>query len=171
MLFNDDRQANIFNVSFSAQTLSTVGNWDLFTITASSGSRVQILDIDLGQQSTAPSAIQALGIQCFSGSTAGSGGTAITPVNTKRWTAAPATVTNVLGPSTALASTASATQIYANAFEAASGRFRYRSTEDYGIPIVISNSQRFVMRVTTPQTAVKISATLTFKELGYGLPA
>lgn len=171
MEFNSDRQANIFNVPFSAQTLSTNGNWDLWVLTPSSGSRVQLLDIDIGQASTNPTAVQSLGVQIFRGSTGGSGGSAITAVNTKGWTGSPTAVTSATGPSTTLASTTSATLVYASAFEAAAGRFRYRPWEDGGVPIVVTNSQRLHVRATTPQLSVIVHGTLTFKELGYGLPA
>lgn len=173
MQFVDTREGNVFNVPFASQTLSTAGTWDLYTITAPAASRVQLLDIELGQQSTAPANIQALGVGFFIGTTSTGTGTGITAVNTKRWTGAPTAGTSVTGPTTSTASTASAAiaLIYANAFEAASGKFSYRPNEEYGVPIVVSNNQRLFIRVSQPQLAVVLSGTLTFKEIGYGAPA
>jgi hypothetical protein len=172
MLFNDAREGNVYNASIQANVLSTTGQNDIYATLASSGSRFQVLDIRLAQASTNPTAIQSLGIQFFTGSTSTApAGTALTLFNTKRWSGAPSAVTSVTGPTTTLSSTTSATLIYADAFDAASGSFRYKPREDYGVPLVITNSQRFHIRVTTPQLPVIIHGTLTIKELGVGLPA
>jgi hypothetical protein len=175
MNFNDFREGNIYNCPFSSQTLTTVGNWDLFLVKTSSGSRVQILDLQLGQQSTNNATVQSLGVAFIVGTTSTGAGTAITPVNTKRWSGTPTAVSSVSGPSSSLASTTSvgAAMVYANAFEANSGKFSYRVNEDFGVPVVITNSQTMVIRVTTPQSSggIVIHGTLTFKEVGMGLPS
>jgi hypothetical protein len=172
MQFNDSREGNIYNVWLQANTLSTAGQNDIYALVTSSGSRIQLLDVRLGQASTNPTAIQSLGIQFFSGTTStGPAGGALTPFNTKRWAGSPTAVTSATGPTTTLSSTTSATLVYADAFDAASGSFRYKPNEAYGLPIVITNSQRFHIRVTTPQLPVIIHGTLTFKEIGFGLPA
>jgi hypothetical protein len=173
MQFNDSREGNVYNVWLQANTLSSGGPNDIYALLTSSGSRIQILDVRLGQASTNPAAIQSLGVQFFSGTTSTApAGTALTPFNTKRWAGAPTAVTSVTGPTTTLSTTTSATLIYADAFDAASGSFRYKPREDYGVPIVITNSQRFHIRVTQPSSIpVILHGTLTFKEIGFGLPA
>lgn len=171
MQFVDTREGNIFNVWLSANSLSTGGPNDIFNILAPTKSRVQLLEVRIGQSSTNPTAIQSLGVSFFSGSSSSGAGATITAYNTKQWTGAPTAGTSVTGPSTTIASTTSATLLYAGAYDAAAGTFVYRPNEQYGVPLVITNGQRFHIRVTTPQLPVVSHGTLTFKEIGYGAPA
>lgn len=172
MQFVDSREGNIYAVPFASQAVSTAGPVDLVTLKSPSGMRVQLLDITLGQSSSNPSAIQALGLMIFTGSSStASTGATITAQNQRRWSGAPTAGTSCNGLSTSLLSTASATLVLADAFEANSGKWRYRPSEEGGVPIVLNINQRMNLRLTTPSLALTMFGSVTIKELGAGLPA
>ena len=99
----------IFTYSFTAHTLSTAGPSDVFTVTASTASRVSVREIRIAQFSEfGDAAAELLSLQFLVGSTLIGGGTAISAVNVLRHTGAPTAGSSVTGPSTTLASTASA---------------------------------------------------------------
>jgi hypothetical protein len=166
---NDGREGNVFTVPIVAQSLSTAGPADVWGFQAPAGSRFEVMSVMLGQTSTAASGVQGLGVSLFRGSTGVSTGGAITPSNTKGWSGAPVAGTTVTGPSSNLVSTASATLVYADSFEAANGRFAYAPDPTYRP--VFTNSQRFHIRVTTPQVALSVHGSVTFREVARGLPA
>jgi hypothetical protein len=158
-----------FSVPIVAQALTTAGPVDIWGFLAPAGSRFEVLSVMLGQTSTAASGVQGLGVSLFRGSTGVSTGAAITPANSKGWSGAPTAGTVVTGPSSNLVSTASATLIFADAFSAANGQFSYRPGAM--CRPVITNSQRFHIRVTQPSAAVSVHGSVTFREVGRGLPA
>ncbi|MGA7327649.1 MAG: hypothetical protein WBX25_24935 [Rhodomicrobium sp.] len=106
----------LFAVPFADVTISsTASAWDLVTLTAPSSGRVEIREIRLGQKSTNTANNQQVDVQMFTGTVSSSlGGAAITPVNFKRWPAAPVAGTAAVGPSSAAASTTGATLAYAD---------------------------------------------------------
>jgi hypothetical protein len=165
-------EANFYSVSFSAQTLSTGGNWDIFGVYASTSpiSRVEIVSIDLDFSASAVSATpQALSITVLRGSTASSTST-ITPAQLKGWSNAPTAGSSATGPSSSLVSTASATLIWASVANAASGwHFPPKQADAFTKP-VLASGQRIHVRLATPQAGLVASGTLVFKELGGGLP-
>jgi hypothetical protein len=165
--------ANLYSVVFSAQTLSTGGAWDLFGLRGSTDpiSRIEVVSIDIGFSTSAVSATpQALSLTMFRGSTAASP-TPFTPVNLKGWANAPTANSSATGPSSTPVSTASATLIWAEAVNVAHGwHFPPLQAERFVRPILASG-QRLHLRLATPQVALVASGTLTFRELGAGLPS
>ena len=161
-----DHGGPIFVYPFSAGALSTGGSVDLWCVTAPSNARFAVREVRIGQYSEAGDAqAEMLPITFFSGSTAPSSGTAITGLNINRYsTADSAAATCVtVGPTTVLASTASAALILADSFNVAGG-FRY-----YPVPFerfIIGRNQRFLIRVGSVNDAVTINGTLMLQELG-----
>ena len=161
-----DHGGPIFTYPFSASTLSTAGSVDLWCVTAPSNSRFAVREIRIGQYSEAGDAqAEMLPITFFSGSTAPSSGTAITGLNINRYSTSetPAATCTVVGPSTTLASTASAALILADSFNVMGG-FHY-----YPVPserFIIGRSQRFLVRVGSVNDAVTINGTLLIQEVG-----
>jgi hypothetical protein len=161
-----DHGGPIFTFPFSATALTTQGSVDLWCVTAPSNARVAIREIVLGQYSD-PGDAQAemLSLVFMSGSTAPSSGTAITGLNINRYSTAstPATGCSVVGPSTTLASTVSASVIRAETWNVAGG-YRY-----YPVPAerpIIGMSQRVLIRMTVPNDALTINGTLMLQEIG-----
>ena len=155
---------NIYSASFSATALTT-NPYDVFGLLAPTNSRVVVREIKIGQYSDAGDAqAEMLSVVLLRGSTASStAGTAVTPVNRKGHTGATSAGSSVLTCSTALASTASAVQIEADAFNVASG---YRH---YPVPserLVLEKSQRLHVRITAPNDALTVNGTITFEEVG-----
>jgi hypothetical protein len=166
-------EANLFAVPFTAQTLSTGGAWDLFGLYASTSpvTRIEVVSIDLDFSASAVSATpQALSLTIFRGSTA-SNPTAFTPANLKGWSGAPTASSSATSPSSSLVSTASATLIWAGVANAATGwHFPPQQADAFTRPILASG-QRLHVRIATPQAALVASGTLTFREIGAGLPS
>lgn len=161
-----DHGGPIFTYPFSATVLSTAGNTDLWCVTGPSNGRYAVREIVLGQNSD-PGDAQAemLGVTFMSGSTAPSSGTAITGLNLNRYSTAQTPTANcsVVGPSTTLASTTSASLIRAEAFNVMGG-YRY-----YPVPAerpILGLNQRFVVRITTPNDPLTVFGTLMLQELG-----
>jgi hypothetical protein len=147
------------SILFSLTTAAT----EIFSLLASSLSRVEIMSLDLQQNSTLP---QAISVEMYRGSTGGSTGAAIVPANRSGWAAAPASTSVVTGNSTTLNSTTSSgvARIFAGGFKVDSGNFRYAPT----LGPVIDVSQRFSARVSAPSTAAALSLAglLTYRETG-----
>ena len=161
-----DHGGPIFTFPFSATALTTAGSVDLWCVTAPSNSRIAIREIVLGQYSD-PGDAQAemLSLVFMSGSTAPSSGTAITGLNLHRYSTGVTAATScvVVGPSTTLASTTSASVIRAETWNVAGG-YRY-----YPVPAerpIIGMSQRFLVRMTVPNDALTINGTLMLQEVG-----
>ena len=122
MMKNDSPRGPIFTGAFSAAAISTGGPIDAFHITAPSNARVALREIKIGQYSEAgDAAAEMLSVLLLSGTTSPSTGTAITPRNVARHTGAPTAGTAIVGPSTALSSTASAVLMLADAMNVAAG--------------------------------------------------
>ena len=155
----------LFTVPFADVTISsTASAWDLVTLTAPSSGRVEIREIRLGQKSTNIANNQQVDIQMFTGTVSSSvGGAAVTPVNFKRWAAAPVAGTAAIGPSSAAASTSGATLAYADATDYA-GRFHWCAKEPE--EFVLDYSMGFTLRMGAPGTPIAVSGTVTFRELG-----
>lgn len=160
-----DHGGPIFTYPFSASALTTNAQ-DLWCITAPSNSRFAVREIVFGQYSDAGDAqAEMLSLVFMSGSTAPSSGTAITGLNINRYSTAstPAASCTVVGPTTTLASTGSATVIRAETFNVMGG-YRY-----YPVPAerpIIGLSQRLVIRMTAPNDALTANGTLMLQELG-----
>ena len=160
-----DHGGPIFVYPFSASALTT-NTQDLWCLTAPSNSRVAVREVRFGQYSDAGDAAAAmLSITFLSGSTAPSSGTAITGLNINRYSTAstPAASCTVVGPTTTLASTLSASVIFADTFNVMGG-FRY-----YPVPaerFIIGLSQRFLIRLSAPSSAFTTNGTLMLQELG-----
>ena len=160
-----DHGGPIFTYPFSATALTT-NPVDLWCVTAPSNSRLAVREIRFGQYSDAGDTNAAmLAITFMSGSTAPSSGTAITGLNINRYSTgiSPAAGGSVVGPSTTLASTVSASEIFADTFNAMGG-FRY-----YPVPaerFIIGLSQRFVVRLAAPSSAFTVNGTLMLQEVG-----
>ena len=154
----------IFSAAFSAAAISTGGACELLHITASTRSRVALREIRIGQYSDAGDAqAEMLSMLLLVGTTAASTGTAITPRNVARHTGAPTAGTAVVGPSTALASTASAILHVADAMNVAAGWIHMPAD---GNSIVLNPGQRATLRMSVPNDALSMNGTLTFQEIG-----
>jgi hypothetical protein len=166
-------EANLYSVSFSAQTLSIGGSWDLFGILASTSpvTRVEIVAVQLSFSASAVSATpQALSLTMLRGSTASSTTTA-TPTQLKGWSGAPTASSSATSPSSSLVSTASATLIWAEAVNVANGwSFPPKQADAFTRP-VIASGQRLHLRIATPQVALVASGTMVFRETGAALPS
>lgn len=156
----------LFTIPFSGFAVSSTGGasfFDVFSIKASSLSRVEIHEINLGQLSSAVSNNQQLSVQIMRGSTALGGGATVTPQNTKGWSAAPTALSSATAPSSNLASTASATLIFAKNTDY-SGSFFY-NPDDYQ-EFVLDKSQALNVRVSAPPVTVQLSGTMLIREVG-----
>jgi hypothetical protein len=153
----------VFTYPIPATALST-NPTDLWCVTGSTLSRVAIREIIIGQYSDAGDAqAEMLPIQLWRGSTAIGGGSAITGRNTKGWSGAPTAGSSVTGPSTTLASTASAVVVLADTFNVMGG---YRH---YPVPaerFILDQGQRFHIRLGAANDALTIHGTLKLQELG-----
>jgi hypothetical protein len=155
----------LFSASFSAFPVSSTGGasaYDLWSIKASSAGRVEVHSIRLAQQSSAVASNQQLSIQVFTGSTALGGGGTSTPVNLKRWATAPVAGSSATAPSSNLASTASATLLFADASDV-SGAWTFKP--DGFSAIVLEAGQALNVRVSAPPATALLSGSLVFKEL------
>lgn len=153
----------VYTVPFSAVALTT-NPQDLWCLTASSSSRVVIRELRLGQYTEFGDAqSELLSLTILTGSTAPSSGSAITPLNVQGHTGAPVAQSSVVGPSTTLASTTSATQRFADVWNVAAG-FLYAPMP--AERLVVQPSQRMVLRMTAPNDAITINGTMTIQEIG-----
>ena len=153
----------VFTVPFSATVLTT-NPLDLWCLTAGPATRVVLREVRIGQYSEfADAQAELLSLQILTGSTAPSSGAAITPINVQGHAGGPTAATSVVGPSTTLASTTSAVQRFADAWNVAAG-YLYNP-----LPIeriVLNPSQALAVRMTAPNDAMTINGTLTFQEIG-----
>lgn len=162
-----NNSASIYNIPLSAISLTTANAWDLFTITADSSARFELVKVQLQIASTLSALTHAIGLQLMRGSTAASTGAAVTPINIKGWTGALSASLTATQQSSTVISTASAVVLHAGAFDF-NGTYCYEP-EECERP-VIAVSQRLNMRTTTPQNAASVHGTITVRELGKGLP-
>lgn len=152
----------VYHVPFSATTLTT-NALDVWCITAGSSTRVAIEGITLGQitETAASTAELPMAVTMLRGSTAASAGTGITPVNVRNHTNAPTATSSARGPSTTVASSASASLVYADAWTFDSA-WKYEPCD----PIILNPSQVLAVRLSAPADAMDIIGTLTFREIG-----
>jgi hypothetical protein len=143
-------------------TALTTAAAEVVTLLPSSMSRVELVSLHLGQPSSG--AITPMLVELFRGSTGGSTGATVTPVNRNGWSAAPASTCAVTGNSTTPNSTASASLLHLGTFDQGSGKFDWEPCHRPNLEI----SQRFSARVTPMTTAILtgLTMTLTFREGG-----
>lgn len=154
----------VYTVPFAATVLTT-NPVDLWCITAGSNTRVAVRSISVGQitESAASTSEFPLSMQVMRGSTGASAGTAIAAVNVRGHSGAPTASSSCLGPSTTLASSASATLVVSEAWAVDNG-WNYRPCDDE--QIVLDPSQRLAVRMSAPDDAMTIVGTLTLQEIG-----
>ena len=158
----------IFTYPFNATAVSSAatGGYDLWCVTAPSNSRLAVREIRIGQYSEfADAQSELLSILLLTGSTGiSAGGSVITGQNLKRYSGAATAASSVTGPSTTLASTASASLLLADSFNVAAGWY-YRPPQVIERP-VIGLSQRLLVRMSGVNDALTLNGTLTLQELG-----
>lgn len=158
------RGAPTYVASFTAVALSTAGPSDLFHITAPSNSRVAIEEIRLGQFSEFGDAqAELMSMTLLTGTTSAAVGSTLTPRNIRRHTGAPKAGTQVSGPSTTVASTASAVVMLADSFNVFWG---WNLDESKSSHLVLNPGERAVLRVSTPNDAISLNGTVKFQEIG-----
>jgi len=159
----DNDTGRVYTVTQITTALSSAP-MDVFTVRASTLSRLEVLKVELFHGT---SAALPISVEQWRGSTGGSTAAALTPVNKNGWSAAPAAAAAVTGGSTStLNSTTSAARLHAGGFDGDSGKYCYEPC----LPPVIDYSQRFHTRVsvlsTGPGAPGQLTATLTFREIG-----
>jgi hypothetical protein len=165
MSFDQDHiSTTLFAIPFTDFYCSSTGgaaSADLWSLTCSTQGRTRIRAIHAGQKSTDVATNQQLSVQIMRGSTALGGGAEVYPANTKSWTYATTANAVAYAPaSTALASTASADLIYADAMD--QGAFRLSG--DAG-RYTLDGGQTLVVRVSAPPVGVYLSGTLVIEEV------
>lgn len=150
----------VYTASFAAATMTT-NPTDVFGILASSLSRVRIISVELGAQSSAPVA-QMLGVQIWRGTTASSTSVAIVPTNIEGHTGAVAAGSSVTLPTSGVVTTTSAVSLFANSWHLDDQNWKWEPCQS---PI-LEKSQRMHVRVTAPSTTTSIYGTLMFEEMG-----
>jgi hypothetical protein len=163
-------QTTVYTLPFVDFYCSSTGGSsyaDLWSITGTTAGRTRIRSINIGQKSTNTAGNQQLDVQVFRGSTALGSTVALTPVNTKGWATAASAGSLAFAPiSTALASTASATLIYADNTDW-SGNWLFPGGDEEGWGyFTLDTSQNCHVRVTTPPTGVYLSGTMVIEEVG-----
>lgn len=170
---NGHNEGNVYSASFSSVSVTTAAT-DLFGLLASTNpiSRVEILSIDINVVSTAAPAATRASIQLLRGSTAASGGSAITPANLRGWSGVPSVGSSVTAPSSVIASSASQTLIWADGFSLSNGWSFPPEQELTGlVRPVVASGQRLHLRLSSLSSAVSMSGTMVFREIGGGLPS
>jgi hypothetical protein len=153
----------IFAVPFNTGAMTT-NPYDLFTLLAPAGSMVALTRLEVAQVSSQSATVeQQLRLQIFTGSTGGSTAAGVTPVNLKRWTGAATAGSSVTAASSGLSSTASAVAVYETGVNV---KYGWCFEPDDEKRIVIPVSSRMHARVTAPSTALVLSGTLIFEEIG-----
>lgn len=154
----------VFTGSFAGTSLTTFGNNDAFVLTAGSSTRVAIREVRLSQTSDFGDAeAEQISVYFGVGSTSTGGGSSITPQNLQRHSGAPSPASSLTGPSTTLASTTSVAVVWTGDLNVAAGLL-YRASRDE--QFVIEPSDRFTIRLGTPNDALTAHGTIVFEELG-----
>lgn len=157
---------SVFTATFSAVAVSAAQ--DLFELVAGATSRVEIIEIDIGQYSDAgDAAAELLGIQLIRGfDDTGTGGAAVTPSNLKPWSRA--AVTTVARNNTTVAANGTSEVLHSTSFNVQAG-FVYRphrkEVKDDEL-ISLDAGDRLVVRITAPADAITLSGTIKFREVG-----
>jgi hypothetical protein len=162
-------QTTVYTLPFVDFYCSSTGGSsyaDLWSITGTTAGRTRIRSINIGQKSTNTAGNQQLDVQVYRGSTALGGGAAVTPVNTKGWATAAVAGSLAYAPSsTSLASSASATLVYADNTDWSGNWLFPGGDEEWGY-FTGEASQNHHVRVTAPPTGVYLSGTMVFEEVG-----
>jgi hypothetical protein len=162
-------QTTVYTIPFVDFYCTSTGGstWaDLWSLKGSTSGRTRIRSINVGQKSTSVTGNQQLDVQVYRGSTGLGGGAAVSPVNTKGWATASTANSLAYAPSsTSLASTVSATLLYADNTDW-SGNWLFPAEDTWG-PMTLEAGQNFNVRVTTPPSAapVYLSGTLVIEEV------
>lgn len=153
----------VYTAPFTATALTT-NSQDLWCITAGSSTRVVIREIRLGQYTEfGDSQSELLSLEILTGSTAASAGSALTTPNVQSHSGAPTATSTVVGPSTTLASTTSASRRWADVWNVAAGLLYSPLPSER---IVLNPDQIMVLRMSAPNDAMTINGTMTFQEIG-----
>lgn len=164
MSYPEHQRGNVYKAAFSATAISAAAH-DVFNLTAPSNSRVVVREIVFAPYSDAgDSEAELLSVLVMAGSTAASGGSAITAQNVKRHTGAATAGSSVLGPSATPASTDSAVVLIADAVNVTAGGWVHRP--DITERIVLEPSERLAVQISAPGDALTANGTITFEEIG-----
>jgi hypothetical protein len=133
---------------------------DLFELVAPAGKRVHIYEVTLGQYSDAGDAMaELLSLKMIRGhTTAGSGGSTLTPANLNGASARSAEAT-VKANNTSVASGGSPATVRAEAWNI-QGPYFMNSDSHF----VLEAGQRFVVRVSAPADAISVNGTIIWEE-------
>lgn len=155
-------QGLTYAVTFDAVATATSIK-DMFEVNVPSDAAVVIHAVYLGQTSDmGDSASEALTIQFVKGhSTSGSGGSAPTPV--PLMSGFPAAGTGIEVNNTTIATSGTAIVLHQDVWNVQLP-YQYRPTPEERL--VLSPSQRMVVRLSAPADALTISGTLIFEEVG-----
>lgn len=160
-------QGPVFSAPFLA--IASTQEVDIFDLVAPSSGRVRILEVSITQHSEAgDAAAELLPLQYLRGSTAaGTGGTAITPVNHKGVSRASEATVTVMNATT-LASTTSAVRMKAESFNVQAGYLDrpFKDGLEHDECIHLNAGERFVVRCGAPADSVTFNGTIRFQELG-----
>ena len=152
----------IFTVPFADTGVNEAQ--ELFSLTAPANSKLLIHEVRFGQRSDAGDAAAELLTVTFTRGDTGAiaGGVAVTPVNLRPESAAPAAGATATRNSTTLADGGST--IWADVWNIQSPFLWLPPLKS--APVVVAASQRFSVRITAPVDGLTTSGTLTFEEIG-----
>jgi hypothetical protein len=151
----------MYSANFGAVAVTAAQ--DVFEIVAPSDCIVVIHEIAIEQSSDAGDAqAELLRIQAIKGYTvSGSGGSSVTP--TKMETGFPASGVTVEANNTTVANTGSPVTLFDRAFNVQIGFFWQPTPE---CRIVLSPSERLVVRIPAPADSLTMQGTVIFEEVG-----
>ena len=154
----------IFSAVVEAQAVTAAQ--DIFELVAPSDSLLAIREIRIGQYSDfGDAAAEILSLLVIRGHTvAGSGGSAVTPVNRSPVSGALASTATVKRNNTTVATTSGVT-VLADAWNIQTPYLYLPSREEC---ILVNPGQRLVVRLSTPADSISVNATLVFEEMGQG---
>ena len=158
----DPAYGNIFTATFNAVVISAAQ--DAFEILAPQGSLVKIRAVTLGQYSdfgdpaTTAEILSVLIVRGYT--TAGTGGSTVTPVNFGP--ASKSSRATVLANNTTVATGGTAAVMVADAWNIAS---TWLYVPDQAERIILQPNQRAVVRLTLPADAITTNGTLVYEEV------
>lgn len=168
MAINEEPRGPTFTATFAGINITTAV--DLFEIVAPANSRILLREFAFGQYDKAGDVnADMLDLRILRGHTSGgSGGSAVTPVNTRFWASGSQSPTSgalVEACNTTLASGGSPQLLRAHTCNAQAGYHWYPLFR--ADRIVLDFGQRLVFRLNdTPNPAITANATLVWQELG-----
>jgi hypothetical protein len=159
---------NFYTVSFAGVAVTAAQ--DFFALVAAATSRIAICRIEVTQYSDAGDAASELLAYSLKrgATTAGSGGTAPTPVSVKGHTGARAAVTTARVNDTTQASNGSPVTVHAGAFNIQAGLlYAPKYDEHIDERITVEAGSRFVVSLdSAPADSLTMSGTILFEEIG-----